>query len=71
MTARRGFIGPGRGRHGPILPVDPPPAEPAVELRPPAREAVCCTAAKDTTGRLPIGWCGPDCIRRRTRSEGV
>lgn len=24
----------------------------------------CCAAKVDALGRLPIGWCGPDCIGR-------
>lgn len=28
-------------------------------------DAACCLAARDEDGRPPIGWCGPDCLRRR------
>lgn len=27
-------------------------------------EAPCCAARRDSLGRLPIGYCGPDCLRR-------
>jgi hypothetical protein len=27
-------------------------------------EAPCCRAALDEQGRPPIGFCGPDCVRR-------
>lgn len=30
-------------------------------------DAPCCVAQKDSLGRLPIGFCGPDCIRRLER----
>lgn len=29
--------------------------------------APCCVAQRDEHGRLPIGFCGPDCIRRPSR----
>lgn len=35
-----------------------------VQLPPPARKAECCLAQRDAQGRLPIGYCGPDCERR-------
>lgn len=28
-------------------------------------QAACCNAKRDHLGRLPIGYCGPDCERRR------
>lgn len=27
-------------------------------------DAACCVARRDDLGRLPIGFCSPDCIRR-------
>lgn len=27
-------------------------------------EAPCCNAKRDRDGRLPIGYCGPACVRR-------
>lgn len=27
-------------------------------------QAACCSSKRDALGRLPIGYCGPDCIRR-------
>lgn len=27
-------------------------------------DAPCCNAKRDALGRLPIGYCGPDCVRR-------
>jgi hypothetical protein len=26
--------------------------------------APCCTSKRDSLGRLPIGYCGPECERR-------
>jgi hypothetical protein len=26
--------------------------------------ASCCTSKRDSLGRLPIGYCGPECERR-------
>lgn len=34
------------------------------ETRPPKDEAECCNAKRDALGRLPIGYCGPECERR-------
>jgi hypothetical protein len=31
----------------------------------------CCLANRDADGRLPIGWCGPDCLRRIERKGGI
>ena len=33
-------------------------------LRPTKDEAECCNEKRDDLGRLPIGYCGPDCLRR-------
>lgn len=30
----------------------------------PKERRPCCAAKVDALGRLPIGWCGPDCIGR-------
>lgn len=30
-------------------------------------DAACCISRRDDQGRLPIGFCGPDCIRRPER----
>lgn len=30
-------------------------------------DAACCVARRLPDGRLPIGYCGPDCIRRVER----
>jgi hypothetical protein len=40
--------------------------EPVEHIRPwiTKEEAECCTSKRDSLGRLPIGYCGPDCIRR-------
>lgn len=36
---------------------------------PPRKEdAPCCVAKRDVLGRLPIGYCGPDCVRRPASS---
>lgn len=34
-------------------------------LRPSKEDAECCASKRDDLGRLPIGFCGPDCERRR------
>lgn len=32
--------------------------------RPSKDEAPCCNERRDSICRLPIGYCGPDCVRR-------
>lgn len=33
--------------------------------QPPVKEiAVCCVAQRDDQGRLPVGFCSPECLRR-------
>lgn len=34
------------------------------DLRPTKDEAECCNARRDDLGRLPIGYCSPECVRR-------
>lgn len=35
---------------------------------PPTKEnAPCCVSRRDSEGRLPIGFCGPNCLRRPRR----
>lgn len=57
-------IGARRSRPSPrprlVTPVDTP-------YRMTKEEAPCCTAQRDDLGRLPIGYCGPWCIRRSLR----
>lgn len=36
------------------------------DLPPLKDEAPCCNSKRDSIGRLPIGFCGPDCVRRRS-----
>jgi hypothetical protein len=51
----------------PRAPRRPPSRPPALEPQwPPAKEqAPCCTEKVDDLGRYPIGFCGPDCLRRK------
>jgi len=42
-------------------------AERAAEERPPKETFPCCAATRDEYGRLCIGYCGPDCLRRPAR----
>lgn len=35
----------------------------------PKEQRACCTAHRDDQGRLPIGFCGPDCLGRTERDE--
>lgn len=30
----------------------------------PKEQRLCCAAKVDALGRLPVGWCGPDCLGR-------
>ncbi len=55
VLLRRGVVM--RPRHWRRLP-DP------IVPRLPAHESICCLALRDALGRLPVGWCGPDCLRR-------
>lgn len=36
----------------------------AAKVPPRKEQAACCVAERDKLGRLPIGYCGPDCLRR-------
>lgn len=36
------------------------------ESVPRKEDAECCLARRDDLGRLPIGYCSPECVRRRT-----
>lgn len=38
-----------------------------VAFPPRKHEAACCVSKMDDLGRLPIGYCGPDCERRPKR----
>lgn len=53
QTAPPGFVQPYSGVLW-ELPVLPPTKD----------EAACCNARRDHLGRLPIGYCSPDCERR-------
>lgn len=35
-----------------------------VEWKPSKDEAACCRARRDALGRLPVGFCSPECVRR-------
>lgn len=37
---------------------------PLPDLPPRKEDAACCVARRDDVGRLPIGFCSPDCVRR-------
>lgn len=37
----------------------------------PKEDRPCCAALEDPEGRLPIGWCGPDCQGRSEWLEHV
>lgn len=39
-------------------------AFPTAQVRPRKENAPCCVARRDELGRLPIGFCSPDCVRR-------
>ncbi len=39
-------------------------AEYPVQIPPTKESAPCCVAHRDALGRLPLGYCGPDCVRR-------
>lgn len=56
-------------RRGPNLAAAPHAAALARRLPPMTRKenAKCCMAQRDGQGRLPVGYCGPDCLRRVER----
>lgn len=41
----------------------------AVPTWPKRDECPGCAAGRDALGRLPVGFCGPDCLARKTRDE--
>lgn len=43
------------------LPPKTPPARPGRMTK---EQAPCCLARRDRDGRLPVGFCAPDCLRR-------
>ena len=49
-----------------------PPSTAMLPQPPPTKEnAPCCRARRDHRGRLPVGFCSPECIRRPKNWEAI